>query len=527
MRNQLNFYPVRSAKTTATADRLARPAFARGPNTTFNTEMSFRRRVTGRVVSPLTAVLNHALRRTQRQSRSYIFIYTVLLTGMFALVLAGCGGGSGGGGGNGGGPASRAVSDIQTMVSGNNITVSWTNPNRDGQDEITGFNINWVNVGDDADTTDRGERALDASLANVSAGASDNTHTITDLTYNTTYNITIAVRYESGDPVVSVPVRAMTGMDPDGAGNGNVTDNGDGGTPPDTNPLAVSGIATEVRGNNITVSWTNPEQDDITGFNITWINIGDDALPTDRGDIVLTDPPASVATGADNTYKITNLTYATTYEITVTVLYAGQDPAASDPVQTEATTEQDPTDIDGDGVPDAVDNCPLVANADQINTDKANDGGDACDSDDDNDGEDDLDDNCQLVANADQANADNDLTDGGDACDPDDDNDGTDDDMDVDDNNNSLIEIHNLNQLALLRGDLNGDGNDDDENDGITAIGSVGLPGCSGRRLCRLRTDPLAQFQRCGFLCRQHGQYYLDEWQRLGTDRFLFYSADQ
>lgn len=39
-----------------------------------------------------------------------------------------------------------------------------------------------------------------------------------------------------------------------------------------------------------------------------------------------------------------------------------------------------------DGVPDYRDNCPAVPNADQLNTDGAGDGGNACDSDDDNDG---------------------------------------------------------------------------------------------------------------------------------------------
>jgi len=57
-------------------------------------------------------------------------------------------------------------------------------------------------------------------------------------------------------------------------------------------------------------------------------------------------------------------------------------------------------DTDGDGVLDVNDNCPLVDNADQIDTD--GDGmGDACDSDDDGDGILDVDDNCPLVANAD------------------------------------------------------------------------------------------------------------------------------
>ena len=59
------------------------------------------------------------------------------------------------------------------------------------------------------------------------------------------------------------------------------------------------------------------------------------------------------------------------------------------------------TDLDGDGVPDASDNCPGVPNADQADTD--HDGrGDACD-------------NCRAVANASQTDADGDGL--GDACD--------------------------------------------------------------------------------------------------------------
>jgi hypothetical protein len=118
-----------------------------------------------------------------------------------------------------------------------------------------------------------------------------------------------------------------------------------------------------------------------------------------------------------------------------------------------------PKDTDRDGVLDANDNCPSVANGNQANFD--GDGqGDACDADDDNDGmndgpdqcdntppgtaidgngctrpgDDDGDlvpntgDNCPTIANGNQANFDGDSQ--GDACDGDDDNDGVGDDPD-------------------------------------------------------------------------------------------------
>jgi hypothetical protein len=72
-------------------------------------------------------------------------------------------------------------------------------------------------------------------------------------------------------------------------------------------------------------------------------------------------------------------------------------------------------DGDADGRCDVLDNCPVDANADQLDTD-VDGAGDACDTDDDGDGFDDGSDNCPLVENPDQFDLDADGI--GDACDP-------------------------------------------------------------------------------------------------------------
>jgi hypothetical protein len=83
-------------------------------------------------------------------------------------------------------------------------------------------------------------------------------------------------------------------------------------------------------------------------------------------------------------------------------------------------TYVDTTDGDGDGVADSADNCPSVANPEQVDTD--GDGiGNACDEDIDDDTVLNGSDNCPDVANPDQTNTDGDAQ--GDACDADDDGD--------------------------------------------------------------------------------------------------------
>jgi PKD repeat protein len=99
----------------------------------------------------------------------------------------------------------------------------------------------------------------------------------------------------------------------------------------------------------------------------------------------------------------------------------------ANPVQDGTDSAQASGDLDGDGVPNASDNCPDVSNAEQAMSfaDAAHNPrglGDACNPDLDGDGVANAMDNCPGTANSDQFNSDGD--DVGDACDPDLDGDG-------------------------------------------------------------------------------------------------------
>ncbi len=166
------------------------------------------------------------------------------------------------------------------------------------------------------------------------------------------------------------------------------------------------------------------------------------------------------------------------------------DDLLSDAEEERRGTDRLVRDTDGDGAIDGADNCPLLVNAGQENTDD-DPLGDVCDDDIDGDLVDNHDDNCRLVenpdqadedgdgigdacdncptvANADQANADDDPF--GDACDPD-----LDLDLDgVRNDEDNCDDVANPGQentdalLDIVEGDALGDAcDDDDDNDGL------------------------------------------------------------
>ncbi len=149
------------------------------------------------------------------------------------------------------------------------------------------------------------------------------------------------------------------------------------------------------------------------------------------------------------------------------------------------------SDGDGDGVDDAVDNCPVDSNPDQTDTDLDGEG-DACDTDDDDDGVADAGDNCPFTANPDQS--DTDLDGFGDACDVDPDGDaictgaileagctGVGDNCPLDPN--------------PFQTDTDGDGtgdecDDDDDNDGVCDVAADGAGCVAGPDNCPTLVNP-------------------------------------
>jgi len=118
--------------------------------------------------------------------------------------------------------------------------------------------------------------------------------------------------------------------------------------------------------------------------------------------------------GATSTLSVVEHVYTLDgdFTATLTVTSPNSYPHGSQTIYPTGTDSIDievhPTDVDLDGIPDAIDNCPTVPNLDQDNSD-TDEHGDACD-------------NCPLIDNPDQSDVDNDGE--GDVCDTDRDNDG-------------------------------------------------------------------------------------------------------
>lgn len=236
--------------------------------------------------------------------------------------------------------------------------------------------------------------------------------------------------------------------------------------PPDVSLTKTDGVTVLKAGDATTYTLVARNTGGVPATNVTIVD------PIPKGTRIVSAPDCTLTPGVV-TCNIGTLVVGAVASRSITVVL---DPDRATPVTNTATvslSETDPTpanntasdtdtvippDQDGDGIADAADNCPLVANANQADVD--GDGiGDLCDPDNDNDGVPNLQDNCPLTRNPDQLDTDGDGL--GNACDNDDDNDGV-----LDAADNCPVSVNP--DQADLDGDHIGNVCDpDDDNDGI------------------------------------------------------------
>ena len=298
---------------------------------------------------------------------------------------------------------------------------------------------------------------------------------------------------------------------------------GDGGGSVATLPttLGISNFTFTPAPDSITLSWTNPTNPPraISEFNISIAGYSSKSASTAVYSNSRLFDYEGDGTRQEETFN--NLNPSLHYEVLLQAIY--MDNSKSTPVSALGGTiierralgvntdgdgfaDADDIDDDNDGRLDTIDNCPLVANHDQADTDgdydpndraNANKGGDICDADDDNDEIPDTIDNCPLLLGGNTNQADNDgdydpndranANKGGDICDADDDNDGTADTADVDSDGDGLIEISTYEQFNMIRHNLAGTNltstaGGDGDTSGCYSVASGGTP-CHGYEL--------------------------------------------
>ena len=172
----------------------------------------------------------------------------------------------------------------------------------------------------------------------------------------------------------------------------------------DEDPPVISAINTNATSNNSTITWSTDEP----STSLVNYGLSDSYGSTESNSTLVT----------SHSIFLTGLSSSTTYHFSVTSEDNSTNSASSD----DDTFTTLAPDSDSDGVSDPSDNCPLIANADQLDTDV--DGiGDVCDAF-PNDPDNDIDgdgvsgeiDNCPTISNPNQLDSDNDGL--GNECDP-------------------------------------------------------------------------------------------------------------
>ncbi len=185
---------------------------------------------------------------------------------------------------------------------------------------------------------------------------------------------------------------------------------GGGGGPQPPGVPGVIGLTVIPDSESLQVSWTNPNIDSITGFDITWQRTHDADGDAVTEAASFNKKNTQTEAGVNASYRIRDVLDNHVYTISVTVLTVnGSSAARSLPDRVPGPN------MDNDQLADHLDNCPTLANSDQANED--NDSlGDVCEDADDDKIFDGID-NCPADFNPQQENVNNDGE--GDACETD------------------------------------------------------------------------------------------------------------
>ena len=250
------------------------------------------------------------------------------------------------------------VTELSATPGDESVNLSWNNPTA----QIASINISYKRTGSDDE--------LMTKISNqTTSGATNVKETITDLANGESYNFTVSLTLNGTDAGKEVAAQSV-----------NAT--------PNAFPISVSNLRVIPDVSSANLSWNNPDAN-ITKISISYRNT---AAGSVEMQINITEE-ARIRPNVTVTEVIPDLTNGTTYTFSVTLKLGGADENKS-VIAREITrligpnldgdeyADADPLelDIDGDGVGDNADNCPLAMNNGQNDSD--NDMvGDACDVD--------------------------------------------------------------------------------------------------------------------------------------------------
>ncbi len=376
--------------------------------------------------------------------RGLAHFFASLLIGCL-LLLSACGGGGGGGSDGGSDPTLLAVTGLTVIPNNNSLSLRWTNPVTAGEDNlIAGFNISWQQVVDGAPT---GEVFRAQKTDDLGSGMPASYEATTGIENGNTYRVTLLLLLNSTN---SANRRASVQTVPEAVPGSNL----DNDTLPDI-------LDDDIDGDGI-----NNEEDNCPQ-NTDQADVNQDG----EGDACEEDPADIPAT-----MGVIGLSVAST-ETSLILSWINPSVGFIDAFEITWFPSDDRSDSDSSGRLDdetsvsSVNNGTIASETrtaytiSRLTTDTN-----------------------YTVAVTLIADEDNSYTNRVFAVTvPNLDGDAYADAEDVDDDNNGLIEIYTLDDLAWLRDDLNADGIDDGNDDNITAPGNAGCPelGCNGYELMR------------------------------------------